>query len=272
MNKAAELTISLVIYKPLLEQLSETLQSLALSLSHVCISYHVFIIDNTPENEFSAVNQKFLTGFFKPSAFTYLQQKTNVGFGKAHNHTLGVDSKFHLVLNPDLTMSTDAIKNSIEYLSENTNCGLLTPHVTWSDGTVQRLCKKYPSVFILLLRGFAPQSIKRFFKSNLDDYEMVNEIDNHSVYINPPMVSGCFMFFRTDIWNKCGGFDERYFLYFEDFDLSIRVKQFCDIAYVPQVSIIHHGGFAARKGVKHIFLFFKSMILFFNIHHWSWFK
>ena len=271
MNKAAELTISLVVYKPLLEQLSETLRSLALSLSHVNISHHVYIIDNTPENEVSAVSENYIYGFFNPDVATYIHKKHNVGFGKAHNCTLGLNSTFHLVLNPDLTMDKYAIEKSVEYLLNNKNCGLLTPHVTWSDGKVQRLCKKYPSVFILLLRGFAPKSIRKLFKAKLDEYEMVNEIDDHSIYINPPMVSGCFMFFRNEIWNKCGGFDERYFLYFEDFDLSIRVKEFCDIAYVPQVKIIHHGGFAARKGIKHIMLFFKSMVLFFNIHHWRWF-
>ncbi|WP_312072916.1 glycosyltransferase [Atlantibacter sp.] len=271
MNKPAELTISLVVYKPLMKQLSETLQSLALSLSQVDVSYHIYVIDNTPESEFSAVNEKYLSTFFSHNDVSYIRKEQNVGFGKAHNFTVGLKSTFHLVLNPDLTMDKDAIEKSIQYLLNNKKCGLLTPYVTWSDGKVQRLCKNYPSVFILLLRGFAPKIIRRLFKAKLNKYEMVDEINDHTVFINPPMVSGCFMFFRTEVWNKCGGFDSRYFLYFEDFDLSIRVKEISQIAYVPEVKIIHHGGFAARKGIKHIILFFKSMMLFFNTHQWKWF-
>ncbi|WP_312383424.1 glycosyltransferase [Atlantibacter subterraneus] len=271
MNKTVELTISLVIYRPLLEQLNGTLQSLVKCLDYSKVSFHLYIIDNTPIGEDSGVNEEYLSQFLDYSVYSYFRNEKNVGFGKAHNAALNVDSNYHLVLNPDLILSEETITQAIDFMTNNQNCGLITPHVIWSDGNVQRLCKKYPSVFILLLRGFAPDCIKKIFKKKLEDYEMVKEIGCHSVYLNPPMVSGCFMFFRTSIWKKCQGFDERYFLYFEDFDLSIRVKKFCDIAYVPNIKIIHHGGFAARKGIKHIWLFFNSMTLFFKIHHWRWF-
>lgn len=270
MNKTVELTISLVIYRPLLVQLNDTLKSLIKSLRYSQVTFHLYLIDNTPIDEESGVNEKYFSQFLEHELFSYIRNESNVGFGKAHNIVLNVDSYFHLVLNPDLIMNEDTILKAINFMAHNKNCGLITPHVTWSDGKVQRLCKKYPSVFILLLRGFAPQWIKKIFKAKLDDYEMTKEIGCHSVYLNPPMVSGCFMFFQTAIWKKCHGFDERYFLYFEDFDLSIRVKKFCDIAYVPDIKVIHHGGFAARKGIKHIWLFFKSMTVFFQIHHWRW--
>ncbi|WP_313048567.1 glycosyltransferase family 2 protein [Atlantibacter subterraneus] len=271
MNKSAELTISLVVYQPTLEQLYETLNSLVRSLQHAQVSYHLYIIDNTPVLEKSGVDQTFMSKLFSLGEYTYIRNKFNIGFGRAHNLTLGVNSKFHLVLNPDLIIDEEAISKAIEFMNKNENCGLISPYAIWSNGKIQRLCKNYPSVFILLLRGFAPHSIKKIFKSKLEEYEMVNEITNNAIYYNPPMVSGCFMFFKTNIWKKCRGFDENYFLYFEDFDLSIRIKKYCNIAYVPEIKIIHHGGFAARKGFKHIILFFKSMIIFFTKHHWRWF-
>ena len=271
MNNVAKLTISLVVYKPELNQLNDTLASLATSLDNAGSTYHIFIIDNTPGECKSEINTEYICRYFKLGDFTYSKNDRNVGFGVAHNQVLDVQSDYHLIINPDLIINRDAIANAIQFMQNNLCCGLVTPYAKWTDGTVQRLCKEYPSVFVLLLRGFAPAFIKKTFDKFLKRYEMVDVINSNEVYWNPPMVSGCFMFFKTDVWKKCQGFDHRYFLYFEDFDLSIRAKQYCDIAYVPSVEVVHHGGYAARKGLKHIILFFRSMISFFKIHYWRWF-
>ncbi len=60
------------------------------------------------------------------------------------------------------------------------------------------------------------------------------------------------MLFRTEVLKKLGGFDPRYFLYFEDYDLSLRTHEVARVAYVPSVRVLHHGGDAARKGWTHI--------------------
>lgn len=271
MKNITKLTISLVVYRPNLKQLKETLNSLIASLEYASVTYHIYIFDNTPPQEQSVVDELYLSHYFETGNFTYSRADNNVGFGVAHNRSLSVRSEFHLIINPDLVIEREAILNAICFMSEHERCGLITPFATWENGVVQRLCKQYPSVLVLLLRGFAPALIKKPFTILLDEYEMVGLINHNEVYWNPPMVSGCFMFFKTAIWQKCRGFDKRYFLYFEDFDLSIRTKKFCDIAYVPSVKVVHHGGYAARKGLKHILLFFRSMLLFFKIHNWRWF-
>lgn len=156
-------------------------------------------------------------------------------------------------------------------MNEHPDCGLMSPQATWDNGSVQRLCKRYPSsVFDLLLRGFAPRSIKNIFNKRLAHYEMADVINANDVYWNPPIVSGCFMLFQTEVWKQLGGFDPRFFLYFEDFDLSLRTKR-VNVAYVPSVKIIHHGGHASHKGWWHINMFTRSMVTFFNIHGWRWF-
>lgn len=271
MNNVAKLTISLVVYKPDLNQLDDTLTSLAASLDNVGGIYHIYIVDNTPGECKSGISTEYISHYFKCGDFTYWKNKKNIGFGRAHNQALDVQSDYHLVINPDLIISPDAIANAIQFMHSNSRCGLITPYATWTDGTAQRLCKQYPSVLVLLLRGFAPAFVKKPFDKLLKNYEMIDVMNCNEVFFNPPMVSGCFMFFKTEVWKKCQGFDHRYFLYFEDFDLSIRAKQFCDIAYVPSVKVVHHGGNAARKGLKHIILFFISMISFFKIHYWRWF-
>ncbi len=94
-------------------------------------------------------------------------------------------------------------------------------------------------------------------------------VGDKDIIHNPPIVSGCFLLFRTSILKKLGGFDPRYFLYFEDFDLSLRTRKITQIAYVPQVKIIHYGGQVAKKGRRHIIMFIRSSITFFNTHGWK---
>lgn len=76
------------------------------------------------------------------------------------------------------------------------------------------------------------------------------------------IVSGCFMLFRTDALKALGGFDERYFLYFEDFDLSLRAQKLGRVVYYPGVRIQHYGGGAGRKGWRHIKMFLRSALTF----------
>jgi len=87
-----------------------------------------------------------------------------------------------------------------------------------------------------------------------------------------PIVSGCFMLSRTDTLKEINGFDERYFLYFEDFDLSLRMGKLGKLAYLPTMKIIHAGGHAARKGFAHLGMFARSGIRFFNSHGWRFIR
>ena len=98
----------------------------------------------------------------------------------------------------------------------------------------------------------------------------MRDLMHDQVVWNPTVVSGCFMLFRTAVLKELGGFDPSFFLYFEDFDLAIRSTRVTRVAYVPQVSIVHYGGNAARKGVKHVRMFAGSAFRFYNKHGWKW--
>jgi hypothetical protein len=83
-------------------------------------------------------------------------------------------------------------------------------------------------------------------------------------------MSGCFMLARRKVVDATGGFDPDFFLYFEDFDWSVRLNRVAGSAYVPAVRIVHHGGGAARKGWRHIAWFAKSATRFYRKHGWKW--
>jgi len=99
---------------------------------------------------------------------------------------------------------------------------------------------------------------------------MHDQINDRDVVWDPPIVSGCFMMFRTSVLKQLAGFDPRYFLYFEDYDLSLRTHAVARVAYVPNVRVLHHGGGASRKGSSHIRMFISSAFKFFNRFGWKW--
>lgn len=254
------LTISIVTFNPDTNEFRATLAALSDALAPFDpTSVAITVIDNSSEDTISAIIEEQLPNW----KTRVMHGQGNIGFGRGHNLALSDMGEFHLILNPDIQMDHLALRNAIDFMQTHPDCGLLSPRAFWPDGTRQYLCKRYPAIFDLLLRGFAPKSVRRFFDKRLKRYEMRTETQN-DIFWNPPIVSGCFMLFRSNVLTKTGGFAPEYFLYFEDFDLSVRSSRISKIAYVPSVEIIHMGGHAAKKGHWHIWQFFRSSIKFYR--------
>jgi GT2 family glycosyltransferase len=158
----------------------------------------------------------------------------------------------------------------LDYLKTHSQAVLVSPCSCSEYGERQYLCKYNPSILDLFLRGFAPLWCQRYFSKRLGDYEMKGKTEDLELTA-VSIVSGCYMFLCKKSFDTVGGFSEDFFLYFEDFDLSIRLQKLGTLDYVPSVKIVHFGGQAAKKGIRHIFLFAHSMCLFFNKHGWRWY-
>lgn len=256
------LTVSVVTFKPDLMELRSTMRSLVTALSNfVRAEVAITVVDNSPEDTIS----NLLKFELRDWNYDLISGHGNVGFGRGHNLAMHKLGQFHLVLNPDIQMKPDALKFAVSFLTLNPTCGLISPYAVWPDGTRQYLCKQFPAAFDLLLRGFTPSTVRGAFTKRLSRYEMRNETQD-DVYWHPPIVSGCFMVFRGVILRELGGFDPGYFLYFEDFDLTIRCSKIATIAYVPTVEVTHSGGHASRKGAWHIRQFIRSAHRFYMTH------
>ncbi len=203
------------------------------------------------------------------SALTLIQGNGNIGYGAGHNLAiLSSKADYHLVLNPDVLLAPDSLVEGIGFLRQAPDAVLISPFAQSPDGARQFLCKRYPSALLLLLRGFLPGLLNRLFPRRHASYEMRDLPADEPSQV--PIASGCFMLCRRSALAEVAGFDSRYFLYFEDFDLSLRLGKRGDLIYLPSMRIIHAGGGAARKGVKHIALFMRSGIRFFNQWGWRW--
>jgi GT2 family glycosyltransferase len=123
----------------------------------------------------------------------------------------------------------------VRWLDAHPEVGALAPAVTKPDGTPDFLCKRYPAVFDLFLRGFAPAFLKRWFRRRLDRYDMRDVIDpaGSEAVRDVPVMSGCCMLVRRNAIDTTGGFDPKFFLYFEDFDWSVRLNKVTQTAWLP---------------------------------------
>ncbi len=253
------ISICIVTFQPDLESLATTLSSLHAALQRLN-DFHcsVLLVDNSPVDTL----RPWLDHHFPDFEIRLLAGHGNLGFGRGNNLAIPMVGDVHLVLNPDVELSRDALAASVAFLANNSGCGLVTPLSYSPSGERQYLCKRFPSLLDLVLRGFAPGWLRAAFAGRLSSYEM-REMETDRVFWNPPIVSGCFMLMRGDIFRRMGGFDPDYFLYFEDFDFSLRAAQFADIAFVPTVHIVHGGGNAAKKGFWHIRVFARSARTFY---------
>lgn len=269
------LGIAIVTYAPDLMMLAETLGQLGLALDHArrqnrLAQARLILVDNGPGSTWRNLLHSILDAAALPAAVELLSGHGNIGYGAAHNLALSEhDLEFHLILNPDVLLEEDALSEGLAFLVAHPEAGLLAPAVYGPDGQRQYLCKAYPTVLDLWLRGFAPAWLKRLFRTRLERYELRDRV-GETVYWNPQLVSGCFMLARRDPLVRAGGFHRDYFLYFEDYDLSLRLAEHARLVFVPAVRIVHLGGHAARKGLRHICLFLCSAVSFFNRHGWRW--
>jgi GT2 family glycosyltransferase len=262
------LTVAVVTWRPDLALFRRSLETLAAALlvargegrlSHA----KLFVIDNGPDEARSALTPVLASWPREAGEVELIAGHGNVGYGRANNLVLDrLDSDLHLVMNPDVEVDPAAISKAIESLQLHSEVGLMAPAAFGPDGARQFLCKRMPTPGVLFLRGFAPEFLKRPFAKALDHYEMRDVIGEKFV-AGVPIVSGCFMLMRTALFKKLRGFDPGYFLYFEDFDLSLRAGREATNAYEPAVRIVHHGGNAGRKGFAHVRYFLRSAWRFF---------
>ena len=221
---------------------------------------HVYLVDNSPINQ-----QK---DFVHISHVTYLHNPANPGFGAAHNIAINLSIKaganFHFVVNPDIQLGDDVIISMVDYMKQNENVGLMMPQILNTNRSIQYLPKLLPSPWSIVRRKF--KLVYQSYQQFIDNYELRSA--PKQIY-NCPIISGCFSLLNLKAVTQVGSFDERFFMYFEDFDLSRRMHVAYQTIYYPLVHVIHGYDSGANKNFKLLFEFVSSAIKYFN--KWGWF-
>ena len=232
----------------------------------VGLDFKLWISDNSEKDSLREV----INGF-GDDRIGYIFNNCNGGFGAGHNVVINklinreVESEFHLIVNADVFFEENTIEKIVGYMRKNRKIGQIGPKIYGIDGEVTRSCRLLPSPLNLVFRRFLP--IKSIVDKLDYDYEM--KWYDYEEIIDVPILSGCFIFVRTDVLKEIGGFDKRYFMYMEDYDLCRRIGQKYRTVFYPEVKIIHEHGKASYKSRKMMIMHVKSAIKYFN--KWGWF-
>lgn len=263
------ISASIVLYHTPKEQIDNIISSLfkseATSQIENSIVNRLFIIDNSPSEE----NNTIIESLPFHSKIEYIPHK-NTGYGSSHNiaiqKAIELNSDYHIILNPDIYFESIVLDELIHFMDANPDTGYVLPRVVYPNGELQYLCKLLPTPFDLIFRRFLPKT-KRIVKHN-ELYEL-----KHSGYdkiMNPPCLSGCFMFLRVSVLKEYSlFFDDSFFMYCEDFDLIRRIHRVAKTIYYPNVTIIHDHAQESYKNSKMLMIHIESAIHYFN--KWGWF-
>lgn len=199
---------------------------------------------------------------------TYHFAAENLGYGRGHNIALNAargHSRYSLVMNTDIDYSPDVVLRLKQVLDERTNAGLAAPKILNPDGSLQYVCRLLPTPLNFFLRRFLPKS-----KWGRDaDYEYELRWWDHSCMANLPYFQGSFILLRTNLCAELGGFDERFFLYGEDIDLTRRLHQVSETLYVPDARIIHKYRRLSNRGLAGTWIGIQNNARYLN--KWGWF-
>jgi GT2 family glycosyltransferase len=250
------LSVSIVTYFSDANQFKSTCAALFAAIAHArthaaLTHASLTLIDNTEDG--SDARELFKDVSSPAMQIDVVSGHGNVGYGSGHNlRLLKSKADFHLVLNPDISMKRDALTNAFNLFTARNDAVCVTPHAVGADGQFTSLCKRRVSVQLLALRAFAPKFIKQKYQNLIDTYEYKGELSDAPMPVYS--ASGAFMLVRAPVAQKVGGFDERFFLHFEDIDFSLRLHAHGHILYAPQVQVVHYGGNASKKHLRFLLM------------------
>lgn len=196
-----------------------------------------------------------------------INSKVNIGFGPAINRAIKyTKGEFILILNPDCDFELDVIYKMYEYLKNNEDVFAVSPKILTNNNKVWPSARKLSNPFLLF---FGRRSILRFF--NLSKEFLY--LDRNDKIVEVEALVGTFLMFRKSVFLELGGFDERFFFYAEDLDLSIRVrKRGYKLVLLNNITAFHNVGITRK--IKNIFSEYKraKSLMLFLVKNYTIFK
>lgn len=240
--------------------LEQCLYSIRKATAACSITVEVIVIDNrSTDDSIAYLQQKFPEVIF-------IGNQENVGYAKANNQGWRqAKGEIVLFLNPDTIISEESLKQSIEVFEEYDDVGAVGVRMVDGSGEYLPESKRglpTPAASFYKLTGLihlfpTSETIAQYYMGHL------NSKKNFEVFV----LAGAYMMVRKNVLEKTGGFDEQFFMYGEDVDLSYRIQRAgYKNVYIGKTSIIHFKGESTKKDIKQIKQFYNAMRLFAKKH------
>jgi GT2 family glycosyltransferase len=221
------------------------------------------VVDNASQDGSAAIAHDFAP------AVTLVANAANLGFGRAVNQALArARAPLVLIMNPDSRLQPGALAALEDELRRHPRCAIAGPRILDPDGSVQGSARGDPDMFT----GFFGRStaLRRLLPGLAVSRRNVVDatVDAGSASVVVDWLSGACVLARRDALASVGGFDERYFLYWEDADLCRRLRaQGQEVRYVPAASAVHRVGHSSRTArAPSVRAFHDSAYLYYSTH------
>lgn len=250
------LTVSIVTYHTDLNELSTCLASLDCKEVD-----RIYIVDNASDEAMARFARQ-------QKGVVYIASE-NRGFGAGHNQAIRLameaGATYHLVLNSDVRFDPAILGRLTAVMDSRPQTGQLQPKILNADGTPQYTVRMLPTPADLILRRFVPS---RFMKGRRERY-LLKDLD-HDKELNVPYHQGSFMLLRVEALKVTGLFDERFFMYPEDIDLTRRMHERYETLYYPGETVIHDHRASSYHNGRMLWIHVVNMVKYFN--KWGWFR
>jgi GT2 family glycosyltransferase len=230
--------------------------------------YEVIIVDNQSKDGTCQTIKEEYRKWIEEGKLQIICNNDNAGFAKANNQGLKIAKGEYVVfMNPDMELIEDSFSKMVDLMNKTPNIGISTCRLLYGDKSVQKNIKSFPTFCSQL---FVMLKMHHFFSWLPCLKKYLQKDFNYSEYGYVNQVMGAFSFTRKDLMNKMNGWDEGYWLWWEDVDLCKRVKDLGhEIVYTPQTELIHYEGksFEQNRGLYKQKRFNKGMLTYFKKHH-----
>jgi GT2 family glycosyltransferase len=224
-----KVSATIVIYK----EKEKNLKKVIGDFMSINLEKELIIVDNSPKPDLKFFCKQF-------ENLQYIFNGKNLGFGKAHNlafKNLSIKSDLHLIINPDVCFDPKKIQDMLLWMYKDSSISLCVPKVLFPSGIFQHTVRNIPNFIVL---------IKRKLGIMVDEWKE-EQLQNITEI---PFAHGCFFVFRTDVYKRLAGFDERFFMYMEDVDIFMRAKLYGKTLYNPNYQIYHEFRKGSSKSPK----------------------
>lgn len=259
-NASQEIIVTVVIVNYRVKWfLAQTLDAATEALAHT--PHEIIVVDNNSgDDSIAYAKSKF-------PQVKFIENKDNTGFAKANNQAImQAHGIYTLILNPDTIVTREAITDAIDYLDNHPNCGAVGTRMIDGNGTFLPESKRsFPTPWVSFCKIFGLQSL--FPKSRIFGKYALQYLDAGSTH-TVEILAGAYIMARTSVLKRINGFDEAFFMYGEDIDLSYRITQagYYNV-YLP-TPIIHYKGESTHKDdFRYVKVFYQAMIIFFKKHY-----